>query len=256
MLDWVSQPRFLPELLALAQPAECCVTASSIWKPLGYAESAEARLDRFGPEAYPDHPAWSKIPSWWLRHAAGANTPNWDLALSALIEGEPGLILVEAKANVPELSKGGKAEPLRSAEGKPDSHSTENHRQIAQAIVEARQALEPILPGISIAVDRHYQLSNRLAFAWRLASLGIPTVLLYLGFTGDDGIADVGDPFRDDAHWQSTFRGHLAQICPEGVLNRPVPCGMSKFWLLSRSRPVVQRSNARVARPSADTATS
>jgi hypothetical protein len=36
----------------------------------------------------------------------------------------------------------------------------------------------------------HYRFANRLAFAWKTASEGMPTILLYLGFTGDDGISD------------------------------------------------------------------
>src|SRR4051812_34045043 len=108
VLDWTSQPRFIPELLQLVQPAECRITASSIWQPLGHSASQEARLEVFGPAAMPGHPAWPVLSSWWQRHPAGANTPNWDIAVSCEVEDQPGLILVEAKANVPELSASGK----------------------------------------------------------------------------------------------------------------------------------------------------
>ena len=39
-----------------------------------------------------------------------------------------------------------------------------------------------------------------LAFTWKLTSLGIPTVVVYLGFLGDSGIANAGEPFSDEAH--------------------------------------------------------
>jgi hypothetical protein len=45
----------------------------------------------------------------------------------------------------------------------------------------------------TLTADSHYQLANRLASAYKVASAGIPVVLLYLGFTGDTyfGIASV-----------------------------------------------------------------
>jgi hypothetical protein len=232
VLDWTSQPRFLPELLQLVQPVECRITASSIWQPLGHNAPQEARLDVFGPAAMPGHPAWPALCSWWLRHPVGANTPNWDIALSCEVEGRPGLILVEAKANVPELSASGK--PLtRSA----SSNSAANHEHISMAISDAKAGLTPLLPFVEIHRDRHYQLSNRLAFAWKLASLGIPTVLVYLGFTGDEGIRDVGAPLASDQHWQSLFREHLGAVCAPEILERPMNVGSAHFWVLARSRP-------------------
>ena len=36
---------------------------------------------------------------------------------------------------------------------------------------------------VCISHESHYQLANRLAFACKITSLGIPTVLVYLGFT-------------------------------------------------------------------------
>jgi hypothetical protein len=39
--------------------------------------------------------------------------------------------------------------------------------------------------------------------------MGIPTVLIYLGFIDDKEIGNAGTPFKDDAHWHRTFRGQL-----------------------------------------------
>ena len=41
ILDWTSQPRFLPELLALAELASCRVTSASIWQPMGEVSPTE-----------------------------------------------------------------------------------------------------------------------------------------------------------------------------------------------------------------------
>lgn len=239
VLDWTADPRFIAELFETIAPVHCRLSTTSFWQPRGYGDPAEARLEQFGPRVYPAHGAWNALTGWWLKHSRFANTPNWDIALACEVEDQPGLVLVEAKANVPELNSGGKR-----GQTKASARSNENHGQIRQAICEARDALAHHLPGICIDRDRHYQLSNRLAFAWKLASLGIPTVLVYLGFLGDEGIRSVGEPFLDDAHWQSTFAAHLAQVCPTAILGVPVDVGPAKFWLLSRSRPVLQQSPA------------
>jgi hypothetical protein len=237
VLDWTSQSRFVPELLAMLLPVRCCVTAASMWMPMGHSSPREARLERFGAQALPGHPAWPALIAWWLRHPAGANTPNWDIALSCDVEGQPGLVLVEAKANVPELGTSGK--PLAASASR---HSADNHERIDDAIREARDGLAASLPSVSIDRNRHYQLSNRVAYGWKLASLGIPTVLLYLGFTGDEGIRDAGEPFKDDDHWQQVFREHLRGVCPLEILNGPVQVGPARLWVLSRSRPALELS--------------
>ena len=166
--------------------------------PKGHDCPDEAKLDGFGPTWLQEHSAWGALREWWLVNTHGANTPNWDLLVTCSLDGNPGLILVEAKANWPELSRQGK--PL-SQDASPKSH--ENHKQIGAAIDEARAGWQEIDPDVQISRDSHYQLSNRLAFAWKLASLGIPTVLIYLGFTGDEVIRDVGRSLRG--------RGRLVQ---------------------------------------------
>lgn len=239
ILDWTSQPRSMIDLLSLVRPVDCRLTRASCWMPMGYAESEEARLERFGPMCMPDHAAWPAIASWWLRHPRGANTPNWDLALSCDVQGTPGLILVEAKANVPELSPLGKPKDPAAS-----SRSAENHEHIGRAIDDVCREMQACIPGLSIGRDTHYQLSNRIAFGWKLASLRIPTVLVYLGFTGDTGIGDVGEPFASDEHWQRVFHGYLGGVCPhpDQVLDRPLPGANAPMWILSRSRAVLEAS--------------
>lgn len=247
VLDWTSQPRAIVELLGLVQPVRCKLTHSSVWMPLGYSDPTEARLESFGKRCMPDHAAWSVLTSWWLKHPRGANTPNWDLAVSCEVEGAPGLILVEAKANVPELSAAGKRRTDPAAASDEINRGAENHEHIGAAIEQVREAMRSCVPGLMIGRDTHYQLSNRIAFGWQLASFGIPTVLLYLGFTGDTGIQDVGEPFVDDAHWQRTFAEYLRGVCPEPseVLGSPLASPKERLWVLSRSRPVIETSRPR-----------
>jgi hypothetical protein len=163
--------------------------------------------------------------------------PNWDLAATCTIEGQRGLVLVEAKAHAKELSPAGKVLRKDASE-----NSRENHERIGQAIEEARQALDPIVPGVRISRDTHYQLSNRVAWAWRLATLGVPTILMYLGFVGDTGIDDVGPHFENEDHWQRTIREYMEGVIPAGLLERPLPCGAARMQFIIRSRDVLELS--------------
>jgi hypothetical protein len=242
VLDWTSRPEFCVELLQLVAPVHATISARSCWMPRGYGSPDEARLETFGPEVSPDSDVWLRLRKWWLAHEQGANTPNWDIALSCEIEARFGLVLVEAKANVPELSKAGKS--LNAA---PSSASGDNHDQIGTAIAEASGQLRGISPATCISRDSHYQLSNRVAFAWKLASLGIPTILVYLGFVGDEGIADSGEPFRDAAHWRDVFAAYAHSVAPKELFERRIDCGAAPVWLQVRSRQVTQASQPRLA---------
>jgi hypothetical protein len=239
VLDWTSSPDFLREFSDLLATPEVDV-ADARYMPRGYGKPAEARLESFGPVVLPGHPAWSRVADWWLRHSKGANTPNWDIAVTAMIEGRPGLVLVEAKANVPELSRAGK--PMSTGASK---RSQQNHEQIGHAIEQANTGWRSVAPEARLTRDSHYQLANRLAFVWKLASEGVPILLLYLGFTGDDGIADAGEPLRDDSHWRQLFREHLQELCVDGCLDRRVLFGDVPVRVISRSRPVLSVSPPR-----------
>lgn len=83
---------------------------------------------------------------------------------------------------------------------------------------------------------------ERIAFAWKLASLGIPTVLIYLGFLGDSGIADVGTPFKDESDWQGAFGDHASPIVPYELFEHSLETGSGKVWFLLRAREVLEAS--------------
>jgi hypothetical protein len=244
VLDWTSQPEFCVELLQLVAPVDVRISARSKWMPRGHASVEEARLETFGPQILPDSSVWSTLRRWWLVHEGGANTPNWDIALACEIEDRPGLVLVEAKANVPELNVAGK--PLDTAAS---AASIENHQQIERAISEACAELRRVSELTAISRDSHYQLSNRVAFAWKLATLGVPTVLVYLGFLGDDGISDIAAPFRDSTHWERVFAEYARAAVPKDLFERRIECGAAPVWYLVRSRQVLEVSQRRLSNP-------
>jgi hypothetical protein len=237
VLDWVAQPSFTTELVELLSPVPVQISADSKYMPLGVERPLEARLETFGPAWMPTLP-WPDLRDWWLKHKRGANTPNWDMAVGCTIEGRPGLVLVEAKANWRELGRGGKV-PGR----KPSDKSKENHDHIGRAIDEACAGWKQIDPRVFICRDSHYQLANRLAFTWKLATLGVPVVLVYLGFIGDEGIrADAGAPFLDDREWQRAFSEYTSGVIPLELFKKRIDLGAAPVWLLSRSRPILEQS--------------
>ena len=81
VLDWVAQPEFTKDLVALVPSIPIEISADAKWMPRGPQEPAEARLETFGPAWMPSLPIWSDLRNWWLKHKRGANTPNWDIAV-------------------------------------------------------------------------------------------------------------------------------------------------------------------------------
>lgn len=143
------------------------------WRPLGFRIPREVRLDKRCRLPFLTDEQRDELASWWLKNRQGANTPNWDLVAQCRIEGRDGLILVEAKAHAGEL---------RPQQDRCQSGNAENQDQIARAIQEANTELNAVLPGWSLKRGSHYQLSNRFALSWKLASMGIPVAFVYLVF--------------------------------------------------------------------------
>ena len=160
------------------------------------------------------------LTDWWLAVRRGSmTTPCWDIASTCTIQGKSGLLLVEAKAYANELDSEGKSLKRKASQG-----SRENHEQIGRAIVEASDGLA-LATGRSwgLSRDYHYQLSNRFAWSWKLASFGVPVVLLYLGFLNAQDMAGDGPLFRSEADWAHTLKEHsrgiVDETCWSGWLN-------------------------------------
>ena len=207
-------------LTRLVDLPDVCVSPDDVWMPCGKpvlrngswdcTPANEARLDK-APELFPCAPdVPQQLASWWLAKPKSANTPNWDIASTCTIQGKKGLVLVEAKAHCNELSESGKSQPT-------SPNSQKNHEQIGRAICEANRALRSATScrGWNLSRDSHYQLSNRFAWSWKLASLGIPVVLIYLGFLNACDMSDQGCTFPSLADWERTLKSHSQGIVPE-----------------------------------------
>ncbi len=177
------------------------ISSSDHWMPKGFEDIEEAQLHKapFLPEN-----TRNLLASWWLsKSKSSATTPNWDIASTCSVAGKNGLLLVEAKAHFGEL----KVDDRTAAEGK-------NRHSIKSAISEANSELNQILPGWELSINSHYQLCNRFAWAWKLASLGYPVILVYLGFLN---AVEMGHSFETHDSWESAVRRHANTVVPENV---------------------------------------
>jgi len=203
-------------LTSLATPF-ARVSAGDRWMPQGFDEQEEAQLHR-APRLL-DAKLGTRLVEWWLAPASGhKRTPNFDIASTCMIGDAPGLLLVEAKAHDAELNKeaAGRSLKVDASDDRRASHVT-----IDAAIRSACSGLSQAtsLPWL-IARDTHYQMSNRFAWSWKLAALGIPVVLVYLGFLKADEMVDRGKPFASHEDWERLVKAHSEPLFPPKVWGR------------------------------------
>lgn len=192
------------------------------WMPQGFGHYQEARIGRTAGFLTPDRQG--ALTRWWLVHRKNANLPNWDIASTATIAGSEGLLLFEAKAHANELH----------VSGKPPGNA-DNHERIGEAIAEANAGLNRILSGWALSRDSHYQLANRFAWAWKIASLGVPVALVYLGFLRAGEMGDQGLPFADRSAWEQCVRDHSSGVVPAAAWGSRLVVGQVALWPLIRS---------------------
>jgi hypothetical protein len=231
VLDLLERPDYLPTINALLYGTGAVISLSDPRQPIGFADPSEDELPAFCRKHLDGviDAACLDVGQWWTVHTG--TTPNWDLLSLIKVGGQRGLLLVEAKAHGRELEQAGK--PLRADAS---AASRRNHDFIGACIESASCGLGQCLPGFRLNRDGHYQLSNRIAWAWKVASCGVPVVLLYLGFTGDTYFAS--DYLRDDAHWQSLITTYLTTVAPLEFRTERLTVNGGSLQFLSRSLPV------------------
>ena len=182
--------------------------------PRGFDEPEEAQLHKAAGLLEPGIRA--ELTAWWLApNSQRAKTPNFDIANTCTIDGRSGLLLVEAKAHDEELNKETAGRSL-TADASDDRRTS--HETIAAAIRSACDGLsEASSLHWRIARDSHYQMSNRFAWSWKLTALGIPVVLVYLGFLKADEMIDRGQPFASHEDWEQLVKEHSRPLFPQEV---------------------------------------
>lgn len=194
------------------------VTKACNWAPSGFKNVAEVQLHR--PNGLVSPATSRELSGWWF-NTPGGSSVVWDLASQCVVgtgsRVRSGILLVEAKAHTKELKKEGK----RLASGA-SSESCRNHERIGRAIEEANVGLRRLTrnQGWAVSRDESYQMANRVAWAWKLASLGVPVVLVYLGFLNASEMSDLGEPFHEPADWAECVKTHSKGKIPEDAWDR------------------------------------
>ncbi len=211
--------QFVQWMNSLIQPF-AHLSGGDRYLPKGLLESEEARLG--DADGFLTDEQSEKVTSWWLAVRQNANTPNWDIVSKCTVGSQQGLILVEAKAHVGELNPNDCC----------GAGNERNRNKIGQAIREASEALGNEW---SLSADRRYQLSNRFASAWKLASLGTPVVLIYLGFLN---AYEMDEPFQDHAAWERRLLEYADGCVPRTAWNSRVMINGTPLIPLIRSTEV------------------
>ncbi len=172
LLDLLDRDGWRDELNQLISTAGAFVGPDSIHVPVDTASPAEWSLARFCKTHCTADMDAGRFDGWWVK---AGSPPTWDLIATCAIDGHPGLLIVEAKAHEGEIHRDGKLHPLEGLKGTPDerlrrgARSLINHGYIGRCIHEARDGLRQFVHSISIDRDWNYQLTNRIASAWKFA---------------------------------------------------------------------------------------
>ena len=208
-------------LNALVGP-HATVEASGIWMPRGFCEAEEAKLGESLP--FLSGRDRAAITDWWLARPGRANTPNWDLVSQCRVGEKPGLILIEAKAHEGELG-----------DDRCGATNKANAQRIKEALVEANERLNALLPGFNLSADTHYQLSNRFAFAWKVAQMGTPVVLIFLGFLDAHEMELPYRLLRSLEQWRECVLSKSKETVPAGAWDRTFDVQGTLLTVLIRS---------------------
>lgn len=191
------------------------VATTDHWMPQGFDSLDEAKLCTAS-RLIPDKRVRDDLLGWWLAVPVNANIPNWDIASTCTIDGQPGLLLIEAKAHDAELRN-----EERGKELKPHvtSKSRRNHVRIGTCIQDASLSLSEETGLVwALSRDWNYQMANRFTWAWRLVSMGIPTILVYLGLLDCQEMRTASQiPFSNHEDWRRLVEEHGAHLFPAGV---------------------------------------
>jgi hypothetical protein len=217
MLTSGSPEQVAQRLTRLVEPYAEIDAKRDTWMPRGFLEPNESTLEENDHLLPPG--MCRELSNWWLAKPRGARKPTWDIATTALIGEHKGIILVEAKAHSTEPSDSRKS---------PGGNS-KNEDSIRVAMSQANAGLGGKQAGWNLTSNSHYQLCNRFAWSWKISSLGVPVILVYLGFLNAAEMTDRGQPFRSAIEWSDLIRNHADGIVPNVAWDRPIDINGTKM---------------------------
>ena len=197
------------------------VSRTYSWVPNGFEYTDEVQLQK--PNAFITDEISRELENWWFE-VHGGSGPTWDLVSQCVVGSSNratrrGILLVEAKAHWAELERERGPKKL-SAGASHNSHC--NHDRIGNAIEEANAGLK-VLTNVgpwALSRDNCYQMANRFAWAWKLVDLGVPVILVYLGFLDASEMSNVSNPFSDHSDWVKCVKTHAKDSVPEEAWER------------------------------------
>ena len=217
-------------LTELVGRPEVEVSAQDRWQPQGTRNVREAELDKLrkGGAVLLTDAIRGELQEWWLVEGRGrSRTPSWDIASTCTVSGRKGLLLVEAKAHSEEFSKADRC-----------GAGPANRKRIESALEEANAGLRRATGGPwRLSVEHHFQLANRFAWSWKLATLGVPVVLVYLGFLDAVEMTDKRSPFGSDDDWRDALLEYCREAIDPACWQRTLDVGGTPLLPLMRSDP-------------------
>ncbi len=167
--------------------------------PKGLINPKEIELDKANINVNSPIKYCNVLNKWWLKR--NARTPVWDLVCTALINDTPGFILIEAKSHQNELLK--TKDESGAIKGSPNRCKIEE----ALSVINSQY-------GYNLSADNYFQLSNRIAWSLKLASLGIPVVLIYLGCleTKEMSISKNDSLLYNDEQWEGIVTNYSKEV--------------------------------------------
>lgn len=204
------------------------VSSGDRWQPKGRSGVREAQLDKApkGSAVLLPEAIREGLSKWWLTEGKETSrTPSWDIASTCSVSGREGLLLVEGKAHSKEVSKSDRC-----------SASLANRKRIKGALQEANRGLRELTGGTwRLSAEQYFQLSNRFAWSWKLATFGVPVVLLYLGFLNAVEMGDRGEPFESEEDWRDTLLTHSRSVIDTDCWERTLDVQGTPLLALSRT---------------------
>lgn len=230
ILELIDSNDFITTMNSILNPYDAVFIDTKMMQPKGKKDEKECGLQSFInnnklTERFPTLTDFD-FNTWWK--PSGGKAPTWDMISLCQLNGKEAILLVEAKAHKSEFNRSGKRQLKENA----SEGSKINHSNIETRIKEACDNLNTKNNGFKISIAKHYQLSNRVAFAWQLQQLNVPVVLLYLGFTGDDYFKT--DFFEDHTHWEEEFTKYIKDVIPVNFINK----NESDFLFIHSSLPI------------------
>lgn len=93
---------------------------------------------------------------------------------------------------------------------------------------------------VKLTTNTHYPLSMQFAFAWKLASLGVPVILVYLGFLKalDPEDEDGRISFSHQSMWSQCVFEKTSKPLPEEIWDETFMINGTPLTILRRSMEV------------------